>query len=230
MVALSFPTVTTRNTSFPFGVNLFSERAQQNTIDEETTRIEWAKKGDYESFNELVLKYQDAVYQQAYWILGDAMAAEDAAQETFIRAYTNLNSFRGGPFRPWLLRIATNYCLDMLRKQKRQPSIPLEMFDENNEEIESSAWLKDEGPSIEELMERSEVGDLIERTILSLSPDYRSALNLVDIQGLDYQQACQILGISLGTFKTRLYRARLQFQKNYQKYSGSMQLTGARLN
>ena len=83
---------------------------------EEFALIRSARQGDLEAFNRLVLIHQDAVYNQAFWILRSREDAEDATQETFIRAYTNLSRFRNGFFLAWLLRIVTNTCIDELRR------------------------------------------------------------------------------------------------------------------
>ncbi|MFN2180442.1 MAG: RNA polymerase sigma factor, partial [Candidatus Promineifilaceae bacterium] len=84
-------------------------------MDEEAL-IKKAQKGDVTAFNRLVLHYQEAVYNVAYRIMGEPQSAEDATQEAFISAYNALNSFRGGSFKSWLMRIATNACYDELRR------------------------------------------------------------------------------------------------------------------
>jgi RNA polymerase sigma-70 factor, ECF subfamily len=168
---------------------------------------------DLDAFNELVLAHQDAVYRQAYWILGSEEAAEDATQEAFLRAYRNLSSYSGGPFRPWVMRIAVNYCYDQLRRQKVRKTVPLDAFDENDQEIDTPSWLRDPGASIEELYEQEEEQSRIMHSIQSLAPDYRAAIILVDVQGMDYNEASAVMGVPMGTFKSRLSRARLQVQK-----------------
>lgn len=87
-----------------------------------------AQKGDLEAFNRLVFAYQDVIYTHAFRMLGDESAADDAAQETFIAAYKAICTFRGGSFRAWLFRIATNQCYDELRRRQRRPTTPLEPF------------------------------------------------------------------------------------------------------
>lgn len=169
---------------------------------------------DLDSFNELVLAHQDAVYRQAYWILGSEEAAEDATQEAFLRAYRNLGSYNGGPFRPWVMRIAVNYCYDQLRRQKTRKTIPLEAFDENEQEIDTPSWLRDPGASIEEIYEQAEEQARIMKSIQSLAPEYRAAIILVDVQGMDYIEASAVMGVPMGTFKSRLSRARMQVQKH----------------
>jgi RNA polymerase sigma-70 factor (ECF subfamily) len=195
MVALSFPTTQYK----PF-----------STLMDDALLIERARQGDLSSFNELVLSYQDVVYRQAFWILHDERAAEDATQEAFLRAYMNLHTVRGGPFRPWMLRITTNYCLDQVRHQKIRPTTPLEEFNQDGEENENSPLLIDPMAPIEELIERSDQETAILNCINRLSSEYRVAIIMVDLQGLDYGEAAKSLGVPLGTFKSRLSRARCQ--------------------
>ncbi len=166
-----------------------------------------------DEFNELVIIYQDAVFRQAFWIMGEEEAAEDATQEAFLRAYQHFHTYNGGPFLPWILRITTNYCLDQLRRLKTRRTTRLEESNEYDEEIEDSPWMRDPGASIEELIEQSETRMKIERCINRLPTDYRMAVILVDLQNLDYQEAASTLGIPLGTFKSRLSRARARLQK-----------------
>ncbi len=98
-----------------------------------------------------LLEYQDQAFNLALRMLGDQPSAEDAVQLTFISAYENLRSFRGGSFRAWILRITSNNCLDELRRQKRKPTVDLVPEDpETGEELESPEWLADEAMSPEE--------------------------------------------------------------------------------
>ncbi len=170
-------------------------------------RIRQAQNGDLEAFNELVLIYQDSVFRQALWVLNEEEAAEDATQEVFLMVYRKIQSFHGGPFRPWLLRITTNYCIDQIRAAKRRPCQPLNFVNEFGEETEAY-WIKDPSDSPEKVIERTETGDEILRCIRRLPTDYRMVVILIDLEDLDYQQAAAVLNLPLGTFKSRLSRAR----------------------
>src|SRR5512143_4025106 len=110
---------------------------------DETALIQAARQGDLDAFNRLVLAYQDQVYAQAYRMMGEMEAAEDATQEAFISAFRSIQSYRGGSFRAWLLRIVTNASYDELRRRQRRPTTPLEPVDADEEEIESPQWLAD---------------------------------------------------------------------------------------
>jgi RNA polymerase sigma-70 factor, ECF subfamily len=198
MVAISYPT------------HLIGNYESQNASILPTLHT---RPNDLDSFNELVLAHQDAVYRQAYWIMGEEEAAEDATQEAFMRAFQHMHTYNGGPFLPWILRITTNYCLDQLRRQKIRRTTPLEECNEFDEEIEDSPWLIDTNASIEDIVERSEIMTRIMHCIKRLPAEYRVAVILVDLQNLDYQAAASSVGIPLGTFKSRLSRARAQLQK-----------------
>jgi RNA polymerase sigma-70 factor (ECF subfamily) len=179
---------------------------------DETELIHAARCGDLDSFNRLVLAYQDMVYSQAYRLIGEPEAAEDAAQDAFISAFRNLGSYRGGSFKAWLLRIVTNGCYDELRRRKRRPTTPLEPLDNDSEEIESPRWLSDPGDSPEQTAERAELAKALQHCLSDLPPEFRSVVILVDIQGLDYSEAAQVVGAPLGTVKSRLARARLRLR------------------
>lgn len=175
---------------------------------DEGALIQAAKQGDLNAFNRLVLEYQDLVYNQAYRIMGEPDYASDASQEAFISAYRNLRSYRGGSFRAWLLRIVTNACYDELRRRQRRPTTSLEPMDDGGEEMESPHWLADPGETPEDSLERAELGTAIQNCLDDLPLDFRSAVILVDIQGMDYSEAAQAVGKPVGTIKSRLARAR----------------------
>ncbi|HZD55266.1 MAG TPA: sigma-70 family RNA polymerase sigma factor [Anaerolineales bacterium] len=175
---------------------------------EESSLISAARRGDLESFNQLVLAYQDLVYHQAYRLLGERRAAEDAAQEAFVTVFRKLGSYRGGSFKVWLLRIVTNRCYDQLRWEKRHPAVSIDPVDSRGEEIESPSWLIDPGETPESAVERTELRDTLQAYINQLPVYARTVLVLVDIQGLDYSEAAAVMGVSVGTVKSRLARAR----------------------
>ena len=175
---------------------------------DEAGLIQDAQQGDLDAFNRLILAYQDRVYNQAFRVLGEYQSADDATQEAFISAYNNIRSFRGGSFRAWLLRIVTNACYDELRRKKRRPTTPLEPVDDEGDEIESPHWIADPGELPEDNVARSELANAIQACLDQLSEDFRVVVVLVDVQGLDYLEASEVIGKPLGTIKSRLARAR----------------------
>jgi RNA polymerase sigma-70 factor (ECF subfamily) len=159
------------------------------------------------------LVYQDLAYHHAYALLGDPDLAEDAAQESFIKAFQNISGFRGGSFRSWLLKIVTNSAYDVLRRAGRHPLQPLFPVDENGEEVESAPWLADPAPGVQATVEQHELSKEIYRVLDGLPDAYRSVITLVDLYELDYTEAAQALKVPLGTVKSRLARARMEMQK-----------------
>ncbi|MBM3138030.1 MAG: sigma-70 family RNA polymerase sigma factor [Chloroflexi bacterium] len=181
---------------------------------DETALINQAKKGDLDAFNRLVLEFQDQAFNLALRMLGDQPSAEDAVQMSFISAYENLRSFRGGSFRAWILRITANNCLNELRRQKRKPTTDLSPEDpETGDEMESPDWLADESMSPEEKVSQKELESVIQRCIQALPDEFRTVVLLVDVQGLDYQEASEVVSTPLGTIRSRLARARQRLQE-----------------
>lgn len=174
--------------------------------------IQAARGGDLDAFNRLVLAYQDLIYSHAYRMVGEEESADDATQITFISAYNHLGSFRGGSFKAWLLRIVTNACYDELRRRKRRPTVPLEPLDDTGEEVESARWMVDPTDQPEEQVQRVEIQNAIQHCLDNLPDDFRSAVIMVDVQGLDYSEAAEAIGKPIGTIKSRLARARLRLR------------------
>jgi len=173
---------------------------------DEADLITAAQKGSVDAFNELVLKYQQQVYNLACRIIGDPELAADVTQEVFISAYQHIKEFRGGVFKSYLLRIVSNRCYDELRRRKRRPTMSFEDFKELDEEANPLLINGDEGP--EEKAERLEMAHLIQRGIEKLPFDQRLVLLLSDVEGLSYQEIAGIMDIPVGTVKSRLARAR----------------------
>jgi RNA polymerase sigma-70 factor, ECF subfamily len=180
--------------------------------DVEEMRVRQAAGGNLEAFNQLVLDHQDMAYHHALALLGDPASAEDAVQESFIKAFQNLGGFRGGSFRGWLLRIVTNSAYDVLRRSKRRPTQPLFPEDEYGDEAESPAWIADPNASVEGSVEQSEKARRIYQLLDELPEVYRNVITLIDLYELEYTEAAQALQVPIGTVKSRLARARLQMK------------------
>ena len=173
---------------------------------DEPALIAAAQRGNIDAFNELVLVYQQQVYNLAYRILGDPASAADAAQDAFISAFQNIGRFRGGSFKSYLLRIVSNRCYDELRRHKQRPATSFEDFGEVDEEANPALINGGERP--EEYTERQEMARVIQAGIETLPASQRITLALSDVQGLSYQEIADVTGVSLGTVKSRLARAR----------------------
>lgn len=173
---------------------------------EESNFITKAQNGDLDAFNALVLEYQNAVYTLSYRIMAEPARAADATQEAFITAFRRLETYQGGNFRAWLMRIATNTCYDHLRYEKRRPATALE--DMVDEDFDDGPPIPDLAPSPEEEVLSSELSQLIQDCITSLQDDHRVALVMSDVEGFSYQEIADATGVQLGTVKSRLSRAR----------------------
>jgi RNA polymerase sigma-70 factor (ECF subfamily) len=181
--------------------------------------IQAAQKGDLDAFNRLVISYQGLAFNVAYRLLGEESSAEDATQEAFISAYRNLRSYHGGSFKAWLLRIVTNGSYDELRRRQRRPQVPLEADPIDGDETPDPAWLADPGETPAELAERVELNAAIQRCLNQLEDEFRTAVVLVDVQGLEYTEVAEVLKRPLGTVKSRLARARSRMQECLQGFA-----------
>jgi len=181
---------------------------------EEEKLIAMAKEGDLDAFNRLVLSYQNFVYSIAYRMMYAEDAAADASQEAFILAFRKIRTHRGGSFKAWLGRIATNVCLDELRRRKRHPEDSLEEKMEFSEGFDASlpGPLVQGEPGPEKSVEQSEVAKAIEDCIRGLPDEFRAVLVLVDVQGFGYKESSSMLKRSMGTIKSRLARARARMR------------------
>ena len=191
-------------------------KALQSANIPEKTLIRAAQRGDLESFNLLVLRYQNLLFGIALRLLNDEDAAADAVQEALISAFRRFDTFRGDSLRSWLARVVVNACYDEMRKKRRQHSIPLEQFNSDGEEIETSYWLVDPESDPETQFESFELENAIQKGLAKLQPIYRLMLVLVDIEGLSYEEAALAAHVPVGTVKSRLARARSQMQKTLQ--------------
>jgi RNA polymerase sigma-70 factor (ECF subfamily) len=180
---------------------------------DEIALVQSAQNGDLDSFNTLILHYQDRVFNTALRILGDEDLAQDAAQEAFISAFRSISSFRGGSFKAWLLRTVTNACYDELRRQKRRPTTPLEPETNDGEEMDSPRWLADPNMSPAEQSEADELEHAIQHCLDTLPTEFRTVVVLADVQGMDYSEVAIASKVPLGTIKSRLARARLRLRE-----------------
>jgi len=178
--------------------------------------IEQSLNGDLNAFNYLILEYQNLAYSVAYRLLSNTESAADAVQESFIKAYRALESFRGGSFKSWLMRIVTNTCYDLLRAQKRRRT---DSLDDLPVDEEYATQLIDRRESPEQFVERQELSELIEAALQSLPEDQRTAMILCDIQGYTYEDIAEMTGVAMGTVKSRISRARGRVRDYLSDYS-----------
>lgn len=171
--------------------------------------IEAVRSGELAAFNALVERYQRIVYAVALRLLRDRYLAEDITQETFLRAYTSLDDYRGGSVRAWLLRIAHNRALDVLRAMQRRPATSLDLTGADH----AVRWSVEPVPaSPVEHAARDELRRRLEAALAMLADDQRITVILSDVEGFSYEEIAAITGVSLGTVKSRLSRGRARLR------------------
>jgi RNA polymerase sigma factor (sigma-70 family) len=185
---------------------------------DESALIQSAQHGDLDSFNTLVLAYQDILFNTAVRILGDDDLAADATQDAFLSAFRGINTYRGGSFKAWLLRTVTNACYDELRRKKRRPTTPLEPDSSDGEEMDAPRWLADPSLTPEQSAEAVELEHAIQHCLDNLPLEFRTVVVMADLQGLDYAEVAVAIRAPLGTIKSRLARARLRLRECLQGF------------
>lgn len=186
---------------------------------EDSALVAQSQKGDRAAFNALVERYQSAAYALALRMTGDPDTAADVTQDAFFSAFRAIDTFRGSSFRAWLFRIVSNGCYDIFRARKRRPATSLEAVLEDEREAPGAGTsagsdtrlpeaLIDPTWSPEGAAMRAETLAQIQAALLRLPAEQRLALVLSDVQGLAYEEIAGIMGSSLGTVKSRIFRAR----------------------
>jgi RNA polymerase sigma-70 factor (ECF subfamily) len=170
--------------------------------------VKRAQEGHDPSFEELVRRYEHKVYNITYRMLGRDDEANEALQETFLRAYRFLAKFEAkSSFYTWLYRIATNVSLTRLRKRKEPPIVSLD--EPLNEDGTGGREIPDETRSPESDYRAKELRDAIQRAVNELPPDYKPVIVLRDLEGLSNQEVGEALKLSVPAVKSRLHRGRM---------------------
>ena len=189
-----------RSTEQPSTIAQTMEPAAQAISPMELDRraVQAALNGDQFAFSELVSRYQSAVFNMAYRMLGDPTEAEDATQEVFVRAWNQLHTFQlDRRFSTWLLSIASHYCIDMLRR--RRPTAPLD---------DVALYIESGEPSPDELTLQDEQSEIVKGLLNKLPEKYRSVTVLRYYNDLSYEEIARMTGLSESAVKTQLHRAR----------------------
>lgn len=180
----------------------------------DSTLLEWviaARQGDQDAFAEIVYSFTDAVFNLCYRMLGDGAEAEDATQEAFIRAWNNLKSYdTNRSFKTWLLSIASNHCIDRIRK-RRMALISLDEPLPSGSPLEIST----DEPLPEELTLRKEQSVMIQSMLDELAPEYRAAVVLRYWYDYSYSEIATALDTTESAIKSRLFRARQMLAEQY---------------
>jgi RNA polymerase sigma-70 factor, ECF subfamily len=173
-------------------------------VDQEQAWLDRARDGSKEAFSRLVEAYQMPVYNLAYRMLGNRGEAEEAAQETFLRAYSQLHRYDPAyKFSTWMLSIGSNYCIDILRKRR----ITWLSLDEPLP-VEFASRLSSDRPDPERALEDSEIEHQIRALLDELQPDYRAAVILRYWYELPYEEIAEAMDTTVSAIKSRLFRAR----------------------
>lgn len=175
-------------------------------------RIKQVLKGDQNAYADIVNLYQHKLYQICYRMLSNKQEAEDIAQEAFVRAYINLHSYdQKRKFSTWLYRIATNLCIDRIRKKK--PDYYLDAQVPGTDGLDMYSQIAADEKLPEETVEQMELQERIQYEISRLPDKYRSVIVLKYIEELSLQEISEILDMPLGTVKTRIHRGREALRK-----------------
>jgi RNA polymerase sigma-70 factor, ECF subfamily len=195
----------------------------------EVALLQQAQAGDRGAFGQIVLLYQDRLYNAVLRMVGDRDEARELTQEAFTRALMKLDSFRGdaSPY-TWLFRIAVNLAISQLRKSRRVRTFSLDRPGPENGSAagagatQASGLLgrvgRDGQAGPAEHAESRERSEVVLAALGRLDAEYRAVLVMRDIEGFDYQQMADVLGLPLGTLKSRLFRARLAMRDELREY------------
>lgn len=179
-------------------------------MNDEQIWIDAARRGDEEAFEHLIRLYEKRVFALTSRMCRNPSDAEEAAQEAFLAAWQGLAFFRGdSSFSTWLYRLASNACVDLLRREMRHRSAAGPSLDDE----EALCEPEDPSPSPHALAERAELRHQIEAGLASLPPEYRQVLILRELHQRTYDEIAQICSLDLGTVKSRISRGRKQLRK-----------------
>jgi RNA polymerase sigma-70 factor (ECF subfamily) len=156
------------------------------------------------TWEQVVRDHSARVYRLAYRLSGNPQDAEDLTQETFVRVFRSLADFSPGTFEGWLHRITTNLFLDMVRRRQR---IRFDALPEDTERLPGAS------PSPEQVYADTHLDPQVQAALDALSPEFRVAVVLCDIEGLTYEEIAATLGIKLGTVRSRIHRGRVQLRQ-----------------
>jgi RNA polymerase sigma factor (sigma-70 family) len=189
-----------------------SEAALSIQQAEERILVDRAKKGDLQAYDELVRRYQERMYATLYHMTSSHEDANDLAQESFIKAYRALKSFKGdSSFFTWVYRIAVNKTINFLKQRKKRTLMSLNDLDFNAEhDPDLVALISDKNPRRD--LGLAELQEKLNEAMLRLSEVHRLVVTLHDVQGLSHEEISKIMDCNTGTVRSRLFYARQQLQ------------------
>ena len=185
----------------------------------EADLVRKARRGDLNAYDELVKRYQERIYATIYHMTSNHEDANDLAQESFIKAFQALNTFKGGStFYTWLYRIAVNKTINFLKQRKKRQHMSLNDIDFNAEhDPDLVALISDKTPFRNAGL--SELQKFLNEALLKLSEPHRMVVVLHDVQGQSHEEIAEIMGCNIGTVRSRLFYARQQLQGYLSEYA-----------
>ena len=179
--------------------------ALHEPVDPDRAVVDDARAGNADAFEALVVRYQSRLVNYAAALVGDAPAAEDVTQEAFVRAWRGLGRFRGeSSFKTWLYRITTNVARSHLERRGRQARVAGRSLDDESQSAQARV-VPSPAPDAEASLVTRET---IDRALAELPEDWRLALVLRDVEGLEYKEIAAVTGAPIGTVESRIFRAR----------------------
>lgn len=171
------------------------------------------------AYDELVRTYHGSIFHVAYRMLGDSAEASDVVQEIFLKVFRNIGGFKGeAALKTWIFRIAFSEILNKLRWWKRRYRFSTVSIDDDQNGNGNGHQVSDSKPTPEQILQSKEQETAIQQALSKLSGDHRSIIVLRDIEGFSYNEIADVLGISIGTVKSRLARARADLKKSLMRY------------
>jgi len=184
-----------------------------DTVFDEKELVESALKGDSEAFGGLVALYEKRIYSFALGMLSDPDDAFDVSQDTFLKAYRSLNSFKGeSSFYTWLYAICRNCCYDYIKQRSRRMKKNISLSEYENDDDGVMVEIPDTASQPDLVLEKKQAREKIIEAVASLPEKHREIIVLRDFEDLSYEQIAEALDISEGTVKSRLSRARMKLQ------------------
>jgi RNA polymerase sigma-70 factor (ECF subfamily) len=186
--------------------------------EEESELVRRARRGDLQAYDDLVKRYQERIYATIYHMTSNHEDANDLAQDSFIKAFQALKSFKGGStFYTWLYRIAVNKTINFLKQRKNRTHMSLNDIDFNAEhDTDLIALISDNTPR--RAAGLTELQKKLNEALLKLSEPHRLVVVLHDVQGQSHEEIAEVMNCNIGTVRSRLFYARQQMQAELADY------------